>query len=192
MRDVRLGAKIVGVSYVRGESGLLSASQRRGNCEGRAHEDVGIDYEASCRIPTPPGAAPGTANPHFPRNGMKDGLTAMGFSIGTGHSNFPGGGGAALQGPHYGILRGGDNPATGNAVATGGDLLVKDTVVFTRTTASGLALSDLSGTVVSQYGTALTDTHYAGRVPEPTETALLACSTLLFGGFLRRVRWSVF
>ena len=52
MRDVRLGRRIIGVSYVQGEWGPLSASQRRGNCEGRTYEDVGIDYEASCRIPT--------------------------------------------------------------------------------------------------------------------------------------------
>ena len=40
----------------------------RGNCEGRPYEDVGIDYEASCRIPVPPGAPPATANVHFRRN----------------------------------------------------------------------------------------------------------------------------
>jgi len=119
---------------------------------------------------------------------MNDGLTAVGFSIGTGHAHFPGGGGAALQGLDYGILSAGDNPATGHAAATGGGPLVKDTILFTLTTASGFTLSDLSGTVVFQYGTALTDTHDTGTVPEPPVTVLLACSKLLFGGLLRSVR----
>ncbi len=129
-------------------------------------------------------------------HGMNDGLTAMGFGIGSGHSNFPGGGNTNLDGLDYGILSAGDNPATGNGGVTGGGPLVKNAVVFTLTTASGFTVSDLSSTVVFQYGSALTDTGYTGnlqgRVPEPPVNALLACSTLLFGGFLRRVRWSVF
>jgi hypothetical protein len=43
----------------------------RGNCEGRAYEDVGNVYEASCMIPRSAEAAPGTGNLHSRRKWLK-------------------------------------------------------------------------------------------------------------------------
>ena len=119
-------------------------------------------------------------------HGMNDGLTAVGFGIGTGHSNFPGGGGANLNGLDYGILSAGDNSGTGNGGVTGGGPLVKNEVIFTLSTPVGFTLNDLGRTAVFQYGTALTDTTITSYVPDGGMTLMLLGGALVGLATLRR------
>lgn len=125
-------------------------------------------------------------------HGMNDGISAAGFGIGGGHGNFS----AAhnpLGGLNYGILSAGDNSITGNTGVKGHGPLIKNSVQFVLTTASGFNLSELGNTVVFQYGTSLTEPSYTGYlqpepVPEPGTLALVGSGMLGLAGLLRRQR----
>ena len=68
---------------------------------------------------------------------------------------------AAVDGLQYGITSAGDNLATGNAPVTGGNALIKNSVVFTLNVneAGGqFFLNNITG-ILFQYGTSLDDVH---------------------------------
>jgi len=104
--------------------------------------------------------------------GMNSAISATGAVVGLGHSNFSLANNA-LQGLDYGLLSAGDKSSTGNTGVKGHGLLIKDSVTFTLTAGNEFSLSDLNGSVVFQYGTDLSETHYIGTVPEPSLTLLL-------------------
>jgi hypothetical protein len=119
--------------------------------------------------------------------GKNNGITAAGFGIGSGHSNFSGAHNA-LGGLDYGLLSKGDNPATGNSGVTNHGPLVQNSSQFTFSVGPGFNLNELGNTVVFQYGTSLSDEHYNGTpVPVPESDALSAyVSALVIGGTLLR------
>lgn len=119
--------------------------------------------------------------------GATRGISAAGFGL-FGGPNFNGpdlNSHASLNGMDYGITSAGDNPSTGNAPVTGGNELIKNSVVFTLSGFNGnLSFSNIS----FQYGTDLEEPNFGGGtgsgggsgqtlVPEPT-------SLLLFGSGL--------
>lgn len=102
-----------------------------------------------------------------------------------------------LDGLNYGILSAGDNTATGNTGVKGHGPLIKNSIDFTLTAASGFSLSELGSKVVFQYGTALTEPHFDGNkvpdvttVPEPASLSLLLPGLIPLGFRLRRRRSS--
>jgi hypothetical protein len=99
-------------------------------------------------------------------DGENSAIGASGAVIGLGHSNFSGANNA-LGGLDYGILSAGDDPATGNTGVTGHGPLIKNSVQFTFTVGSGFSLSELGNSVVFQYGTQLTETHFGSGGPTP-------------------------
>jgi hypothetical protein len=112
-------------------------------------------------------------------DGENSAISASGAVTGLGHSNFSGANNM-LQNIDYGILSAGDNSATGNGGVTGHGPLIKNSVLFTLTAASGFSLSELGDSVVFQYGTQLTETHFSGNrtpdvsvVPAPPSSILL-------------------
>ena len=122
-------------------------------------------------------------------NGMNSAISSTGAVSGLGHSNFSAASNA-LDGLAYGILSAGDNSATGNSGVTGSGPLIKNSVQFTLTAASGFSLSELGNSVLFQYGTALTDPYYTGSaapVPVPPSALLLAPG--LFGLVALRKRF---
>lgn len=121
--------------------------------------------------------------------GMNSGITAAGFGIGGGHSNFSGAHNA-LGGLDYGLLSKGDNPATGNAGVTKHGPLVKNSTQFNFLVGQGFSLSELGNSVIFQYGTSLSESHYEGRPVQVPEADLLStyASVLLIGGALLRRR----
>jgi PEP-CTERM motif-containing protein len=118
--------------------------------------------------------------------GKNDGITAVGFGIGSGHSNFSGAH-HALQGDDYGLLSAGDNSTTGNAAVKNHGPLIKNSAQFVLTTGSGFNLSELGNSVVFQFGSSLTDTHFPGNqpTPEPGTLALLGSGMIGVAGVLR-------
>ena len=116
--------------------------------------------------------------------GADEGISSSGFGLFGPFELFPG---TNLQGPdspnglQYGITSAGDNLATGNAPVTGGEALIKNSVVFTL---SGLpvgfnpaALGAVTN-VSFQYGTGLTEPNVPGvttgsvTIPEPATLSL--------------------
>jgi hypothetical protein len=119
--------------------------------------------------------------------GENSAISATGAVSGLGHSNFNGTN-TQLQGLGYGILSAGDNTATGNTGVTGHGPLVKDSVQFTLTAASGFTLAELGNSVVFQYGTALCDPYITGGpapVPIPAAVWLLGSGLLGLIGIRR-------
>ena len=118
------------------------------------------------------------------------GISATGLGIFGPNGNFYKTG-QKLGGSDYGIAPVGYTN-TGNPSII--DPIIQNSIQFTLTAASGFSLSQLGNSVVFQYGTDLSEPSFNGnlqqQVPEPPVTALLACSALLFGGFLRRPLWS--
>jgi hypothetical protein len=113
-------------------------------------------------------------------HGKNSAISATGAVNGLGHSNFSGTS-HQLQGLDYGILSAGDNPATGNTGVTGHGPLINDSVQFTLTAAPGFSLAELGNSVVFQYGTSLSETHFNGG-PTPNFTAAPAPpSSVLLG-----------
>jgi hypothetical protein len=118
-------------------------------------------------------------------NGKNSAISASGAVSGLGHSNFSGANNQ-LQGVDYGILSAGDNSATGNTGLTGHGPLIKNSVQFTLTAATGFSLSELGSSVVFQYGTALTETHFTATpdvtaAPAPSSAILLGIGVALLG-----------
>jgi hypothetical protein len=120
-------------------------------------------------------------------DGENSAISATGAVNGLGHSNFSGADNA-LQGLDYGILSAGDDPATGNTGVTGHGPLIDDSVQFTFTVAPGFSLSELGNSVVFQYGTQLSETHFSGSngstpdvsvVPVPPTFILLGIGVAL-------------
>jgi hypothetical protein len=124
--------------------------------------------------------------------GENSAISASGAVSGLGHSNFSGSSNA-LDGLDYGILSAGDISATGNTGVTGHGPLIKNSIQFTLTAASGFDLSELGDSVVFQYGTALTETHIdgggggggGGSVREPSTLLLLGGGLIGFGAMRR-------
>jgi PEP-CTERM motif len=119
--------------------------------------------------------------------GKNDGITAAGFGIGGGHSNFSAAH-TGLDGIDYGLLSAGDNTSTGNTGVLGHGPLILNSAQFVLTAPTGFALSELGKTVVFQYGSALTEPSYAGYspTPEPGTLALLGSGIIGLAGVLRR------
>lgn len=121
-------------------------------------------------------------------NGENTAISATGAVTGLGHSNFSGASNA-LDGLAYGILSEGFNVSTtlANTGVTGHGPLIQDSVEFTLTVPTGFTLSELGSTVVFQYGTDLSATHFDGTVPEPSSLVFLLGSGLLgLAGYGRR------
>jgi hypothetical protein len=119
--------------------------------------------------------------------GKNSAISATGAVNGLGMSNFSSQT-HALQGLDYGILSAGDNPNTGNTGVTGHGPLIKNSVQFVLTAAAGFSLSELGNTVVFQYGTALSETHFSSGgtplvipVPAPPSAAMLGIGCCMLG-----------
>jgi hypothetical protein len=126
-------------------------------------------------------------------HGMNSAISATGAVNGLGMSNFSSQHNA-LDGLPYGILSAGDDPNTGNTGVKGKGPLIKNSVQFVLTVAPGFTLSELGNSVVFQYGTALSETHYSSGgnplvipVPAPPSAALLGIGCCMLGlvGWLR-------
>lgn len=97
------------------------------------------------------------------------GISSAGLGLFGDSDRFPGNnlqGPESVDGLQYGITSAGDNLATGNGAVTGGNALIKDSVVFTL---GGLPVGfDLGriGGVSFQYGTGLNEPSFPG-VPAP-------------------------
>ena len=124
--------------------------------------------------------------------GMNSAISATGAVNGLGMSNFSSQHNA-LDGLPYGILSAGDNPSTGNTGVKGKGPLIKNSVQFVLTVAPGFSLSELGNSVVFQYGTALTDTHFSSsgnpwlspfrHPPRPSCSGLVAACCVWSAGF---------
>lgn len=120
--------------------------------------------------------------------GQNTAISSAGLGVAGTGGNFPG---SNLQGPvnvdglQYGITSAGDNTATGNAPVTGGNALIKNSVVFTL---AGLPANFDPSTRISgvqfQYGTANCATpgtldFCIPDYPEPASLALLTLGSVL-------------
>jgi hypothetical protein len=128
--------------------------------------------------------------------GKNSAISASGAVMGLGHSNFSLPNSVQLQGLDYGILSAGDNSTTGNGGVTGHGPLIKNSVKFTLTVGSGFTLDELGQSVVFQYGTGLSDTHFGSGTPQvivtpaPPSAVLFVVGASLSGlsGWSRRRR----
>jgi hypothetical protein len=125
--------------------------------------------------------------------GAPGGATKGIYSAGFGFAADPNFGGTNLQDPdgvdglQYGITSAGDNTGNGNAAVTGGNALIKNSVVFTLTVANGFTLASITD-VSFQYGTALNEPNLT-NIPEPTSMLLLGSGLVgLAAGLRRRLR----
>jgi hypothetical protein len=125
-------------------------------------------------------------------DGENSAISASGAVSGLGHSNFSGTSNS-LGGIDYGLLSAGDDTATGNNGVTGKGPLIKDSITFTFTAGSGFSLSELGNSVVFQYGSELSETHFTGDpntsvVPAPPSSVLfgLGVAALALMGLSRR------
>lgn len=119
--------------------------------------------------------------------GAKAGISSAGFGFFGPGDRFPGNN---LQGPdspdgiQYGITSAGDNPSTGNQAVTGGNALVKNTVVFTLGVPGGYTLTMVEN-VSAQYGTDLSDPNIP-LIPEPSSVVLMLAGIAALGMTTRR------
>lgn len=123
-------------------------------------------------------------------HGAQQGISSAGLGI-FGQANFPGpnlAGTTAVNGVQYGLLSSGDVFLTGNGGITGSGGLIKNTVQFTFSGATGVLLNSPGVLNVGfQYGTALNEP-YLHNVPAPGTAALLGLG--LLGLILSRRRRS--
>lgn len=111
-------------------------------------------------------------------SGSNHGISSSGLGI-FGGPSFPGDnldGPAAVNGLQYGLTSAGDNPATGNGGIMGSGGLIKNSVTFTFSGATGLSLPQVRSAYFL-YGTAVGEGGFA--VPTPGVTALLGISATL-------------
>jgi hypothetical protein len=94
-------------------------------------------------------------------NGMNSAISATGAVNGLGHSNFSGANNP-LQGLDYGILPAGYTGLGANTGITGHGPLIQNSVIFTLTADPNFSLSELGDSMVFQYGTQLSETHFTG------------------------------
>jgi hypothetical protein len=123
--------------------------------------------------------------------GADEGISSSGLGLFGLKDLFPG---TNLQGPsspdgvQYGITSAGDNPATGQSAVTGGNALIRDSVVFTLAFNANYVLTAGSISKVNfQYGTALTPTepNIPAVVPEPPTVVFAGIGLLLLVCFRR-------
>jgi hypothetical protein len=106
-------------------------------------------------------------------HGENSAISAAGHVNRLGHSNFSGASNA-LGGLGYGILSAGFTLDSGqNGGVTRHGPLIQDSVQFTLTAPSGFSLSERGSSVISQYGTSLSDTDYAGKLDAVPESGTL-------------------
>jgi len=120
-------------------------------------------------------------------NGKNSAISATGAVNGLGQSNFSANH-TNLDGLAYGLLSAGDLSGTGNTGVLGHGPLIKDAAQFVLTVPQGFDLSELGRTVVFQYGTSLSETHYDGTTPtpEPATLAMLGSGAIGLATMLRR------
>lgn len=132
--------------------------------------------------------------------GARQGISSSGLGLVGPGDRFPG---SNLQGPgspgglDYGLTSAGDNPATGNRPVTGKSALARNSVVFRLgNLPDAFQVGDISN-VQFQYGTSLSEPHFAGfpsfnspnedlAAPEPSALLLFTLGGLMLCYYQRR------
>lgn len=124
---------------------------------------------------------------------QNSGISSSGLGLFGPPDRFPG---INLQGPdspdglQYGLTSALDNLGTGNAPVTGGNALIKNSVVFTLSGWNGGDVANAISNIRFQYGTALNEGDFPGipdvHAPEPASMMLTGTGLLALASSIRR------